>query len=63
MNQDVADDGYDSAMVDEVAQMNRFLQKEVLKKDADLEAKEKELQAMVEGLQGKDKELEALKQC
>ena len=45
--------------------MNQFLQKELLKKDSELEAKERELQSemvkKVEELEGKDKELEEAK--
>ena len=44
--------------------MNQFLQKELLKKDSELEAKERELQSemvkKVEELEAKDKELDAL---
>jgi len=47
----------------EVHKMNQFLQKELLKKDSKLEAKERELQSemvkKVEELEAKDKELHA----
>lgn len=61
LNQPVGDEACDSAVVDDVSKMNEFLQKEVMKKDGQLEAKEKELQEKVQELEGKDKELEALK--
>jgi hypothetical protein len=65
-NQGVADEGWDKAMQHgrEVDKMNPFLQKELLKKDAELEAKEKELQSEIQKmdakLEAKDNELEAL---
>ena len=62
-NQVVIVEDQDSAMQhgQEVHKMNQFLQKELLKKDSELEAKERELQSemvkKVEELEAKDKEL------
>ena len=62
-NQGAVVEDQDSAMQhgQEVHKMNQFLQKELLKKDSELEAKERELQSemvkKVEELEAKDKEL------
>lgn len=61
LNPELVDDGCDTEIVHQDAQRKQNLQEALLKKDVELEAKEKELLARVEELQSKDKEVEALK--
>lgn len=61
LNEADGDEGCDSVVDDEVVKLNEFLQKELMKKDGELESKKKELQEMVQEKEGKEKNLEALK--
>jgi hypothetical protein len=58
LNQEVADDGCDIEIGD--AQMKHDLQEEVLKKEAELEVKGKEIDALMEQVESKGKEVEAM---